>query len=113
MVVMALPVTADTGVEQARMGSPSAWTVQAPHSAMPQPNFVPTRPSESRKTHNRGVFGSTSAVRALPLTRSWMLAMEILVTGGHTLIDARESQILAPGEPGPVTHVWRSGPANR
>jgi hypothetical protein len=41
MVVMALPTTVDTDVEQARTGSPSTCTVQAPHSAMPQPNFVP------------------------------------------------------------------------
>jgi hypothetical protein len=30
-------------------------TVQAPHCAMPQPNFVPVRPKVSRKTHSKGV----------------------------------------------------------
>src|SRR2546427_3649413 len=33
MVVMFLPVTAATGVTQERVGWPSRWTVQAPHSA--------------------------------------------------------------------------------
>jgi hypothetical protein len=35
-------------------------TVQAPQSAIPQPNFVPVIPSTSRNTHNRGVSPSTS-----------------------------------------------------
>ena len=30
-----------TGVMHERAGFPSTCTVQAPHSAMPQPNFVP------------------------------------------------------------------------
>jgi hypothetical protein len=33
--------------------------VQAPHNAMPQPNFVPVIPSVSRKTHSNGIFGLT------------------------------------------------------
>ena len=33
-------------------------TVQAPHSAMPQPNLVPVMPSVSRRTHEqRGIRG--------------------------------------------------------
>ena len=35
---------------------------------MPQPNFVPVRPSVSRSTQSRGVSSSTSAVRDSPLT---------------------------------------------
>ena len=33
------------------------WTVQAPQSAMPQPNLVPVRPSVSRRTQSSGVCG--------------------------------------------------------
>jgi len=39
-----------TGVTQERMATPFRWTVQAPHRAIPQPNFVPVMPSTSRKT---------------------------------------------------------------
>ena len=61
MVVIGLPATALTGIEQERVATPAIWTVQAPHCAMPQPYFVPVRPIASRNTHNRGVRGSTSA----------------------------------------------------
>ena len=36
------------GVMHERVATPSICTVQAPHSAMPQPNFVPVMPSTSR-----------------------------------------------------------------
>src|SRR5215475_3170209 len=65
---MRLPVTEETGVTQERIGWPSTCTVQAPHSAMPQPNFVPVRPRWSRSVQRSGVSGATSAERALPLT---------------------------------------------
>src|SRR6266571_2777757 len=68
MVVTFLPVAADTGVEQERTGCPSICTVHAPHCAMPQPNLVPVRWSESRSTHSRGVPGAASTSRVLPLT---------------------------------------------
>src|SRR5262249_632518 len=45
MVVTFLPTTLDTGVMQDRIGRPSRCTVHAPHSATPQPNFVPVRPT--------------------------------------------------------------------
>ena len=45
-----------------------ACTVQAPHSAMPQPNFVPVMPSVSRRAQRMGVEGSASTWRSLPLT---------------------------------------------
>ena len=37
---------------------PSTCTVQAPHWAMPQPNFVPVRPIVSRMTQRSGSVGS-------------------------------------------------------
>ena len=53
-----------TVVMQERVASPSIWTVQAPQSAMPQPNFVPVIPSTSRRTQSSGVSPSTSTVRS-------------------------------------------------
>jgi hypothetical protein len=41
---------------------------EAPHCAMPQPNFVPVMPRTSRNTQRRGVSLSTSTVRLTPLT---------------------------------------------
>src|SRR5262244_3965473 len=55
------------GVTQERVALPSMCTVQAPHSAMPQPNLVPVRPTCSRMAHSRGVLGSTLTSMELPL----------------------------------------------
>ena len=55
------------GVMQERVATPSICTVQAPHSAMPQPNFVPVMPSTSRNTQSSGVSPSTSMLCGVPL----------------------------------------------
>src|SRR5205807_5926595 len=68
MVVICLPSAALTGSEHERVATPSTWTVQAPHWAMPQPYLVPVRPTCSRNTHNSGVSGSTSTLCDCPLT---------------------------------------------
>src|SRR3981081_4589656 len=52
---------------QERTGLPSMWTVQAPHCAMLQPNFVPVKPSKSRSTHSSGMSSGASSVWTLPL----------------------------------------------
>ena len=57
-----------SAVMQERIGAPSICTVQAPHSAMPQPNLVPVMPSTSRSTQSSGVSPSTSTLCVLPLT---------------------------------------------
>jgi hypothetical protein len=41
IVVICRPAAAVTGVTHERVAWPSRCTVQAPHSAMPQPNLVP------------------------------------------------------------------------
>src|SRR5258707_2171110 len=69
MVMTDFPLTSDICTPQARTASPSRWTVQAPHRATPQPNFVPVRPSSSRKYHRRGIDGSPSNACACPFTR--------------------------------------------
>ena len=56
------------GVMQERVATPSICTVQAPHKAAPQPNFVPVIPSTSRNTHSSGVSPSTSTLCVFPLT---------------------------------------------
>ena len=70
MVITRLPETADTGVTQERMGTPSRSTVHAPHTANPQPNFVPVSPKVSRKAQSNGVAGARSSVRVLSFTTS-------------------------------------------
>src|SRR5205807_6901776 len=70
MVVICLPATAATGSEQERIATPSTWTVQAPHWAMPQPNLVPVMPIVSRSTQRSGVVSSTSALWDWPLMDS-------------------------------------------
>src|SRR5919109_4987506 len=47
--------------------APSTCTVQAPHSAWPQPNLVPVMPSTSRSAHSSGVSPSTSTSWGVPL----------------------------------------------
>src|SRR5882762_2747208 len=68
MVVILLPAAALNGVEQDRAAWPFTCTVQAPHSAMPQPYLVPVMPRWSRSTHRRGVSASASTDMGLPLT---------------------------------------------
>src|SRR5690242_3160159 len=66
MVVTFFPATLEMGVIQERVASPLMWTVQAPHNAMPQPNFVPVMLSVSRSTQSRGISGLTSTDWAFP-----------------------------------------------
>src|ERR1700730_786149 len=60
MVVTDRPETSFTAVIQATAASRSICTVQAPHSATPQPYFVPVSPSSSRRYQSRGIDGSPS-----------------------------------------------------
>src|SRR5579863_5841464 len=48
---------------------------------MPQPNFVPVRPTTSRMTQSRGVSSSTFTVTARPLMRN---AVMVDASGGRT-----------------------------
>src|SRR5258708_3243518 len=76
MVVTSEPCRLSTVVMQEHVAVPSIWTVQAPHSAWPQPNLVPVMPSTSRRTQRSGVSPSTSTLRCLPLI-SMVKAMAI------------------------------------
>src|SRR5881275_1621517 len=68
MVVTFFPATLEIGVMQERVASPLMCTVQAPQSAMPQPNFVPVMFSVSRSTQSRGMSGLTSTDWAVPFS---------------------------------------------
>ena len=80
MVMTFLAPTALTGMTQERILCPSKCTVHAPHSAMPQPNFVPVMPNTSRNTQRSGVSPSTSTLYVLPLTRSVNVMVASLFT---------------------------------
>ena len=73
MVTTFLPATSEICSPQARTASPPRWSVEAPHSATPQPNLVPVRPTSSRKNHMSGIEGSPSNLRSCPFT--WKLGM--------------------------------------
>src|SRR5215469_12654259 len=79
MVVIFLPLASLTGKLQERIATPSTWTVQAPHCAMPQPYFVPVSPTFSRITQRRGVSGSTSTLKALPLIVRFAIVCPLMV----------------------------------
>src|SRR5437660_10992635 len=68
MVVISDAPTLSIAVMQERVAAPSMCTVQAPHSAMPQPNLVPVMPSTSRSTHSSGVSPSISTLWLVPFT---------------------------------------------
>src|ERR1700758_2870131 len=76
MVVMLLPATCETGVEQERVEVPSTCTVQAPHNPAPHPNFVPVSCRVSRNTQSSGVSGATLTLRSFPFTRSVISTIE-------------------------------------
>src|SRR5262245_20972507 len=70
MVVIAAPVMSLIALTQDRIASPFLCTVQAPHSAMPQPNFAPVSFNSSRRYQSNGISGSPSNERSIPLTLS-------------------------------------------
>ena len=67
MVTTFLPASAPMVAWHERMAWPSTWTVQAPQKPPPHPNFVPVRPSSSRRYQSKGMSGSPSNVRLDPL----------------------------------------------
>src|SRR5687768_13402559 len=109
MVTMRLPAAAETGSAQERTGSPLTCTVQAPHCAMPQPNFGPLTLSSSRSTHSSGISGSTSTCCARPLTISLIISLAsfrdrvTLIHGPHLHRSARGVFFHARAFPGFVS----------
>ena len=79
MVVICLPAASLTDMPQDRIATPSIWTVQAPHCAMPQPYLVPVSPTFSRIAYSSGVSSSTSTLIDLPLIVRFAIAYPLLV----------------------------------
>src|ERR1700693_287799 len=112
MVVICLPTASLTTIPQERTATPSMWTVQAPHCAMPQPYLVPVRPTHSRIAHNSGVLGSMSTSCAVPL----MVRRAIPILPDQVAPEA-DAHILARGRityasrgdhpPGSMRTLWR------
>src|SRR4051812_2961413 len=67
MLTILRPPTVDIGVWHDRTALPSRCTVHAPQNPAPQPNFVPVRPSSSRRYQSSGMSGSPSNDRLDPL----------------------------------------------
>src|SRR6478735_4131475 len=67
-VVIALPLTAATGVTQERISLPSSNTEQAPHCARPQPKRGPCRCSSLCRTYRSGVSRLAVTLCTRPLT---------------------------------------------
>src|SRR3989442_4011897 len=102
MVSTFCPAAAEAGTEQERTGSLFRCTVQAPHWAMPQPNLGPFTSSTSRSTQSKGISGSTSALRFLPLTVSsiiWnLLGLSVMRDRKNRLV-SRPAQFTLSSEP--------------
>ncbi len=78
MVVICLPAASLTVTPQERVATPSIWTVQAPHCAMPQPYLVPVRPTFSLIAQSSGVSGSTSTLTDFPLIVRFAIAIPLI-----------------------------------
>src|SRR6476620_1162717 len=79
-VVIALPLTAATGVTQERISLPSSSTEQAPHCARPQPKRGPCRCSSLCRTYSRGV----SRLAVTLCTRPFTLIFSLLaISSSH------------------------------
>ena len=68
MVVISVPSACTARTVQLFTARPSISTVHAPHWLVSQPMCVPVRSSSSRSTYTSSALGSTSTVRAAPLT---------------------------------------------
>src|SRR5258708_20586371 len=78
MVVTSRPTTSETEVMQARVACLSTSTVHAPHSATPQPNFVPVNPTSSRRNQSSERSGSPSQFCSWPLIISLIMTWSSL-----------------------------------
>src|SRR5262249_48869714 len=87
IVVIAWPTAAPAGITHDRRGMPSRCTVQAPHKATPQPNFVPFMPIRSRRTQRSGISGSASTLCDLPLIFSVSIAVPPLAESDLADVD--------------------------
>jgi hypothetical protein len=82
-------------VVQERTAWPTRWTVQAPQAPMPQPNFVPVKPTMSRMAQSRGICGSASISCGVPLIRRIVMVILLCL---ERQMSARPGQRLEIGD---------------
>src|SRR5579883_2893302 len=103
IVVTVLPATLDIGVPHERVATPLIWTVHAPHNWRPHPNFVPVKPSVSRKTHNSGICGETSTLCRFPLRVNSMAGIGILLANPASItISGTDTEFCTPKTTSPA-----------
>src|SRR3954462_88509 len=115
-VVIALPLTAATGVTHERISLPSSSTEQAPHCARPQPKRGPCRWSSLCSTYSRGV----SRLAVTLCTRPFTLILSLLAIRPllHERSDPRRGRLARPRTDDPGNKVfglstaWVSGGMN-
>src|SRR5580692_12754230 len=73
IVVTSFPAVSRIAVTQDRVACPFTWTVHAPQSPTPQPNFDPVRPKMSRRYQSSGISGSPLKDCSAPFTVSWII----------------------------------------
>src|SRR5262245_5246033 len=81
-VVIALPLTAATGVTHERISLPSSSTEQAPHCARPQPKRGPCRCSSLCRTYRSGV----SRLAVTLCTRPFTLIFSLLAILASSIV---------------------------
>src|SRR5205085_4077770 len=97
-VVIALPLTAATGVTHDRISFPSNSTEQAPHCARPQPKRGPCRWSSLCRTYRSGVSRLAVTLCTRPLTLIFnLLAIPTLQSNGDAAVakevDSRDNSV--------------------
>jgi aerobic-type carbon monoxide dehydrogenase small subunit (CoxS/CutS family) len=85
-VVIALPLTAATGVTQERISLPSSSTEHAPHCARPQPKRGPCRCNSLCRTYRSGVsrLAVTLCTRPFTLIFNLLANFALLLASGGT-----------------------------
>src|ERR1700726_1497065 len=81
---------------QARVACLSTMTVHEPHSAMPQPYFVPVSPTSSRRNHSNGRSGSPSQFCSWPLIVSLIMIGSSLFISCQSLFRREREHISQP-----------------
>src|SRR5258706_9937819 len=106
MVVTLAPAIAASVVMQDRVARPSTCTVQAPHMPIPQPNFVPVRPSSSRIAQSRGVSSGLVTETVRPLRSNVvMIQLPTSFALGDDGLPAHGSNLLVHIGPGRKVHA--------
>src|SRR5262245_4383339 len=105
-VVIALPLTAATGVTHDRISFPSSSTEHAPHWARPHPNLGPCRCSSLCSTYSSGVSRLAVTLCTRPFTLIFSLLANVSL-----LVSCRSWSASRSTECAPSADVRRRRPA--